>query len=183
MQRFRFFATGLALAFVAAGALAQSTTPADQKFFDEHMGELVKLEPAPLDNPELSKVFSARFYEVNVIVAGSGQKILVARQGNDLVDLTKPSTTAPMPGLRKLLDPGFRLKSDGDAHRLQDALDILYPVDSSFGDEDARAKTIRHAGDEWTFVRGKFFEHFKGFVFTTSADGVVTDVKYSLDIK
>ncbi len=183
MKKVIFTAMSLTLAVAASGALAQGASPADQQFFNENIGKLVKLKPAPLDNPALAKVFSAKFYNVDVIVAGGGTKVLIGRKGSDLVQVTTPSTTADMPGFQKLLNTDFRLKSDENAHTLQDALDILYPISSDFGDDDAQAKTIKHAGNEWTFVRGKFFDHFKGFVVTTNADGVVTDVKYSLDIK
>ena len=173
----------VALALVTTIAIAQGTSPADQQFFNQHIGDLVTLKPAPLDNPALAKVFSGRFYNVEVVVAGGGTTVLVARQGSDLVQMTTPSSTAGMPGFLKLLNADFRLKSDEDAHTLQDALDVLYPIDSDFGGEDAQAKTIKHAGNEWTFVRGKFFDHFKGFIFTTNTDGVVTSVQYSLEIK
>ncbi|MGA7966825.1 MAG: hypothetical protein WCB49_13245 [Gammaproteobacteria bacterium] len=183
MRKVTFMAMSLALIIVTTGAFAQGGNPADQQFFNAHIGDLVKLNPTPLDNSSLSKVFPAKFYNVDVIVAGGSQKVLVARKGSDLVQVTMPSTTADMPGFQKLLNADFRLKSDEDAHTLQNALDVLYPISSNFGGEDAKAKTIKHTGNEWTFVRGKFFEHFKGFVFTTNADGVITNVKYSLDIK
>ncbi|HEX5314725.1 MAG TPA: hypothetical protein VFX38_07485 [Gammaproteobacteria bacterium] len=173
----------LTLGFAAAGVRAGAVSPADQKFFDDNIGKVVKPDPTPLANPALAKMFTGRFYNVELNIAGAGEKIVVAREGNDLIAVTTPSTTADMPGFPKLLKPDFRLKSDEDAHVLQDALDVLYPIDDSFGGEDAQAKTIRHAGNVWTFVRGKFFEHFKGFVFTTDESGAVTKVQYSLDIK
>lgn len=183
MKKVIFTTMSLALTVAASGALAQGANPADQQFFNAHIGKLVTLKPAPLDNPALAKVFSARFYDVDVVVAGGGTKVLVARTGSDLVQVTTPSTTADMPGFPNLINADFRLKSDENAHVLQDALDILYPISSDFGGDDAQAKAIKHAGNEWTFVRGKFFDHFKGFIFTTNADGAITNVKYSLDIK
>ncbi|MGH8274108.1 MAG: hypothetical protein ACRES9_07635 [Gammaproteobacteria bacterium] len=175
-------AMSLALALLTAGALAQGASPADQQFFNQHIGDLVKLKLVSLDNPALPKVFSGQFYKVDVIVAEGGTTVIVARQGSELVQMATPSSTADMPGFLKLLSTSFRLESDEDAHKLQDALDVLYPINSDFGGEDAQAKTIKHAGNEWTFVRGKFFEHYKGFVFTTDKKGAVTNVKYSLDI-
>ena len=176
-------ALGLSLAVAASGAFAQASSQADQQFFNQHIGDLVTLKPTSLDNPALAKVLSGQFYNVDVMVTGVGTKVLVARAGSSLVQVTMPSTTEDMPGFKQLIKPEFRLKSDEDAHSLQDAIDILYPISSGFGDEDAHAKTIKHVGNTWTFVRGKFFDHFKGFVFTTDADGVITNVKYLLDIE
>lgn len=182
MRKLIPFAACLTLALAAAGIRAQSVNPNEQQFFDSHIDQLVKLKPTRIDNPALAKVFSCQFYNVEVTIADSGNKVLVARQGSELIQVTKPSTTADMPDFEKLINADFRLKTDEDAHTLQDALDVLYPIDTSFDQEDAQAKTIKHTGNEWTFVRGKFFEHFKGFVFTTNDDGAITNVKYSLDI-
>lgn len=182
MKKVLSIALGLSLAAAASGAFAQATSPADQQFFNQHIDDFVTLKPTSLDNPALAKVFSGQFYNVEVIVTELRVKVLVARAGSSLVQVTMPSTTEDMPSFQKLVKPEFRLKSDKDAHTLQDALDILYPISLGFGDEDAHAKTIKHVGNTWTFIRGKSFDHFNGFVFTTNADGVITNVKYLLGI-
>ena len=85
-----------------------------------------------------------------------------------------------MPDFKKLIKPQFKLKSDADAQALQSALDVLFPITER---DDQAAKTIKHGGNQWTFVRGKFFEKSRGFIVDTSSDGSVTGVKYSLEIK
>ena len=162
MKKVLLIALSLSLTAATSGAFAQATSPADQQFFNQHIADFVTLKPASLDNPALAKAFSGQFYNLDVVVSGMSTKV---------------------PGFQKLVKSEFRLKSGEDAHTLQDALDILYPISSGFGDEDAHAKTIKHVGNNWTFIRGKFFDHFKGFVFTTNADGVITNVKYLLDIE
>ena len=171
------------LALGVAGAFAQVTTAADQEFFNQHIGDLVTLRPTSIDNPVLSRIFMARFFSVEVVVNGGSEKETVARQGSGLVQVSTPSTTASMPSFLKLFKPDFRLKSEDDAHGLQDALDVLYPISTDFGSDDVNAKTFKHSGNQWTFIRGKFFDHFKGFVITTDGTGFVTNVQYSLDIK
>jgi hypothetical protein len=74
--------------------------------------------------------------------------------------------------------PGFTLTNDDVAETLQRALDIVYPLNG----QDKRLETFRHKGNEWTFVRGKFFDSMMGFVLTTDATGAVTGVKYVLKL-
>jgi hypothetical protein len=173
----------LAGVLAQAGPRAQQLSPADQQFFDRHIADVVRLEPSPVDNPALPKVFDCRFYRVKVVVAQSSWTLVVARTASDLVQVALPSTASEMPDLQHLVRPAFRLATDEDAHVFQDALDVLYPIDAGFGGRDVAAKTIRHAGTAWTFVRGKFFDHDKGFVVTTDEAGAVTAVKYSLEIQ
>ena len=183
MRKGVLLAVLLGLGLALFGAAAQDVSPADQQFFDSRIGSLVKLEPHRIDSPALSKVFSSTFYEVGVDVAGATTKLLVARNGENIVEVTEPSTTAEMPDFEKIFNPSFRLTDSEQAHVLQDALDILFPIDTTFDTEDLAAKAIRHSGTEWTFIRGKFFEHFKGMVFTTNQSGAVRRVDFSLEIK
>lgn len=170
---------GCAALLLAADASARQTpTPADQQFFEQHISEFVTLKPTHLTNPALAQVLAGDLFAIDVMVGDGSSKVLGAREGNDLVQVTLPSTTAPMPNLRKILKPGFALTTEEAAHQLQDALDVLYPVDR----DDAAAKTIAHTGNRCTFVRGKFFEHLQGFVFTTDPSGAVTGVQYSLEL-
>jgi len=105
----------------------------------------------------LGKVFNAIIYNVNVVNSdGSGNNAVVARTGDDIVMVTIPPSTTDMPDLVKVLKADFTLKSDADAHVFQDALDVLYPIGTKFNKDDLNAKAIRHYGNQWTFVRGKF---------------------------
>ncbi len=151
----------------------------DQQFFEKHVNELVKVQAVPLDNPALDKVMAGKFFTLNLTVAQGIETEVVARLGDKIVQITLPSETAPIPGLKELVKPDFKLSSDADAHALQDVFDILYPVDS----DGAKVKTIRHEGDTWTFVRGKFFEHLEGLIVKTDAKGTIESVSRSLEVK
>lgn len=154
----------------------------DQAFFDKQTNKFIKLQPERMTAEALGKVFSAIIYHVKVIASdGSYANTVVARTGDQITMVTIPGTTTDMQDLVKLFKPDFTLKSEADSHLMQDALDVMYPIDTTFNKDDINAKAIRHAGSQWTFIRGKFFDHFRGFIITTDNSGKVTAVKWTLD--
>lgn len=171
------------LTSVARGAgLSQE----EQAFFDKHISKVVQIEPSRISDPSLDRVFQATFYKVTISVKqGEGTQTMdltVARLGQELVDVSMPGTTEDLPQLKQMLKPDFKLRNQKDAEELQSALDVLYPISNSFGGEDLKAKAIKHSGNQWNFIRGKFFEKHKGFSFRTDASGAITDAKYSLEL-
>ena len=184
-MRYALVTLVLAMGLITLAARAQDATPQDQAFFDKQIGKLVKLEPHPLTGDALAKIFTAKFFKVNVSIGADrgGTTLVVARSGDNLIEVSTPGTDADMPDLKALLKPDFKLKADADGKTFQAALDLLYPIDERFDKEDLKAKAVRHADTEWTFIRGKFFDHFKGLVVKTDATGAITNIKYSLDIK
>jgi len=154
----------------------------DQAFFDKQTSKFIKLQPTRLTADVLGKVFTAIMYSVNVVTSdGGSNSAVVARTGDDITIVTIPGSTTDMPDVLKLLKADFKLKSDADSQVFQDALDVLYPINTTFNKDDLNAKAIRHGGNQWTFVRGKFFDHFRGFIVTTDSSGKVTGVKWTLD--
>jgi hypothetical protein len=189
------FATTITVSFGAHLALAQSTQPAgaistigaysageDRAFFDKNIGKLVKLEPTPMMGGALEKVFGARFFTVNVGVAGEAvvKTLVAAKVGDNLSDVSMPGATADMPALKALVRQDFTLKTDADGKTFEAALDALYPPDTRY---DEKRKAVHHSGAQWTFIRGVFIGDFKGLVVTTDADGTITNIKYSREIK
>jgi hypothetical protein len=172
----------LAMIVVLAPQLHADDTADDQAFFDKQTSKFVKLQPTRLTGDALGKVFAGIFYSVNVVGSDGGStKAVVARTGDGIAIVSIPGTTTDMPDVIKLLKGDFVLKSDADAHVFQDALDVLYPIDTTFNKDDLNAKAMRHTGTQWTFVRGKFFDHFKGLIVTTDGAGKITAVKWTLD--
>ncbi len=182
MPRKGFLLVFLASILVFAGQLRADDAADDQAFFDKQTSKFIKLQPKRLSSDAVGKVFSATVYSV-VVVANdsSSNSTVVARTGDDIAMITIPPSTADMPDFVRMLKPDFTIKSDAEAKLFQDALDVIYPIDTTFNKDDINAKAIRHAGNHWTFVRGKFFDHFKGFIVTTDAGGKVIGVKWTLD--
>jgi hypothetical protein len=80
-----------------------------------------------------------------------------------------------------MLSADFKLKSDDDAKVMQNALNIAYPTVT---DDDKKAVTFRHAGNQWTFIRGNFIApKLLGFIFQTDDSGKITSAKFSLQIQ
>jgi hypothetical protein len=106
----------------------------------------------------------------------------VARIGDRVVLLEDTTTTRPMPVFFSTIKKDFRITKDEDAALFENTLDRLFPV-GGFGGDDSKHKEIRRTKESVTFVRGAFFDKRKGFILTLAADGSVTGVTYSLDIK
>jgi hypothetical protein len=175
------------VACLTSGALAAGLSPDERAFFDKNISKIVQIEPSRITDPSLEKVFQASFYKVTITLnqGESGTQTMdltVARVGQELMDVSMPSTTEDLPKFKQMLKPDFKLRNEKDAQTLQSALDVLYPISTSFGGEDAKAKAIKHSGKQWNFIRGEFFKKHKGFSFTTDANGGISDVKYSLEL-
>jgi hypothetical protein len=171
-----------ALILILARQLRADDAADDQAFFDKQVSKFVKLQPKRLTADAVAAVFSAPFYNVTILGNdGSSTTAVVARVGDDISMVTIPSSSADMPDFVKLIKPAFILKSDADAKVFQDALDVLYPIDPTMNKDDLAVKGIRHNGNTFTFVRGKFFDHFRGFIVATDDQGKIISIKYSLD--
>jgi hypothetical protein len=170
------------LLLVPAGqALAAAASAADQAFFNKHLADLVQVEPIPIHTLAVDKVIAEPIFKLKITIGGEMTTTeLVAKEGDKIAVVSLPSSDADMPKLMKLISPKFTLKSDQDGQAFQEALDALYPISD---DDDSKLKSVKHDGNQWTFIRGKFFSHFLGFVVTTDDAGKITGIKYSLEIK
>jgi len=173
----------LCLGLFTMAARAEDATAEEKSFFEKNVGKLVKLEPSPMNGEALAKVFAAKFYSVKMSIDNAIITTTVARVGNDLLQFHGPDTTADMPELKGLVKPDFKLKTDADGIVFRAALDDLFPIGDRFDKEDAKLNATKHSGNTWTFIRGKFFDELKGFIVTTDANGTITKISYSLEIK
>jgi len=172
----------LMLLMIPAGRIrAEAATVGDQAFFNKHLADLVHIEPIPIHTTALQQVVADPVFKLKVSFGGEMTTTeLAAKEGDKVVLISLPSSDANMPKLLNLMSPKFTLKSAQDGAVFQEALDALYPIND---DDDSKLKSVKHDGNQWTFIRGKFFEHFLGFVVTTDKDGKITAIKYSLEIK
>ena len=176
----------LGVAIVASQAFAEPMSDAEAKVVSAAALALVETTPKRIDSATIQKVFAARFFVVELkIVTGPSSwqsvSLRLERSGDKYQTVGLPSSNADMPALTKLFHPSYRLTDKAQAELLQAALEEVYPI-STFGDEKP-PKEIRQEGTTWSFVRGKFFDDFKGFVVKTDEEGAVTSIAYSLDIK
>lgn len=162
---------------------ARDLTPDEQAFFAKHTSDLIRLDTQRLADPAFVQVFSSPFYTVKVVLKyADGEQssdLIVARVGDSLVSVGRPSSDADLPDYLKLLNPDFKLRTDADAKKLQQALDTAYPIIS---DSDKKSEAFRHAGHAWTFIRGDFFDSKMGYIFETDAGGAIKSVKFLLKL-
>ena len=174
----------LVLGVVATRAWGAELTADEKAFLDQHVSDLVKIEYARLSDPAVVKVFATAFYTLNVdIDVGDGgtsaNSAIVARQDDKLVSIHRPSTDGDCPAILQMIRPDFRLKTDNDARVVQAALDAVFPI---IGSSDQKAKNFKHAGHQWKFIRGEFFDAKMGFLVTTDNSGAVTGVQFVLKL-
>jgi hypothetical protein len=174
----------LVLVVGATCAWGGELTADEKTFLDQHVSDVVKTESVRLSDPAVVKVFATPFYTLNIAIddgdgGTSSNSAIVARRDDKLVSIHRPGTDGDHPEIQQMFRPDFRLKNDNDARVLQAALDAVFPI---IGSSDQKAKTFKHAGHEWKFVRGEFFDAKMGFVVTTDDSGAITGVKFVLKL-
>jgi len=170
---------------VAGLMVLQARDPSDDRnLIRQEICRRITVEATPVVEEAVGKVFEATFYRVKLgrkdpdgSIYGMG-KLLMARKGEEMVSPSSISTDKPLPVLLALISPHFRIRDRSDAECVQQALEALYPVTSI---SDKNAREIRRDGDTWLLIRGKFFDHLKGFVVRTEG-GKVVEMRYGLKI-
>ena len=173
-----------ALGAFATCAWGEELPAAEKAFLDRHFSDVIKIEPVRLNDPAVAKAFATPLYRLDITIdSGNGgslnNSVIVAHQEDKLVSIGRPGSNQDCLIIQGFFRPDFRLKDDDDARVLQAAFDAIYPISS---DDDRKVATFKHAGDQWTFVRGEFFDHLMGFVVTTDSDNAVTRVQYVLKL-
>jgi hypothetical protein len=174
----------LVFGLVAIRAWSAELTADEKAFLDRHFSDVVKVEYDRVSDPAVLKVFATPVYIVTVDIyygegSGGHNIVLATRRDDKLVGIARPGTDGNCPAIQQMFRPDFRLRNDDDARVLQAALDAVFPLS---GSSDQKAKTFRHAGHKWTFVRGPFFDAMLGFVMTTDSSGAVTGVEFVLKL-
>jgi hypothetical protein len=182
----RRFLALLAVAVLGSTPLASRAgdlSADEQAFFDKHSSQVVSLTPTRLDHPDFVKVFATPFYAVHVAIkqpdGDMTNELVVAKIDDKLVPVSRPGSDTDLPDFVKMINPDFKLKSDADSAAMQRALDLAYPI---LGDDDKKAESVVHTGNQWMFVRGLFFKDKLGFIFETDADGSIKSAKFSLKL-
>lgn len=176
--REQFITRFVLIAILSVLAVRGTAATTDDDFFNKRINQIVKLEATPLTAAALEEVFVPKFYKITVELPDLSPTAVFARIGDDIFPLVQPTTDQDMPDLLKYFKSSFQLNSDDDAKSLQQALMLLYLC----AKDNPSVMTIRHTGNDWTFIYDKFFENYSGFIFTTDDKGTIIAAKYSLQI-
>ncbi len=142
----------------------------------------------PLQDKVLETVFTAQFYRLAIRKRQTGDNtntkegITLAKVDQEYIYLEQPTTDQPVPDLQRLIKKSFQIKTLDDARMIETALDILYPTTSRYTYGSLRGNTIRQQGNQWFFIRDRFFSDLEGFIFKTNDDGNILSVSYSLNL-
>lgn len=181
----RYFVPIVALALgLSAGAATAQTSPAEKEFVRQHLQNIVRVDPERVIDPAVATVFAVPVYRVMIEIGDPNgmakTSVMVARMGDSLVTVSAPGEEQDCPAIHRLLSKTFKLNGPTAAATMQKALDVVYPISGT--SEDEAIKTFKRAGNEWSFVRGKFFDNAMGFVLTTNAAGTITGVRWVLKL-
>ncbi len=127
-----------------------------------------------LNADKTNPVFNALFY--HVVSSGKDldniNKKLVAQQYGSYHEIDSYDKLLP------LFNNGFSISNEQQSLIVQDALEILYPIDE-FNRQFIRNYKLNN---QWIFIRGKAFDKFYGIALTINDSGIPTTVEYISDL-
>jgi hypothetical protein len=171
----------LALLIVPVCLTAQTVSSQDEKVINDFLKKTLNQEIEVVAPDAVSKVFVGKFYKVNPgfdFPDGSGYCTDYSFNVNAgvIVVNEKLSTDMDLPQLLSIVKKGFLLKDEATAKLFEAALNTLYPVDE---DEVAALKHMKK-GNQWIFLRDKFFDNRTAVIATVSANGTITKLEVIL---
>lgn len=171
----------LALLFVPVCLTAQTVSSQDDKAIKDFLLKTLNHEVEVVAPEAVSKVFVGKFYKVSPgfdFPDGSGYCTDYSFNVNAgvIVVNEKFSTDMDVPQLLSIVKKGFLLKDEASAKLFEAALNTLYPVDE---DEVAALKHMKK-GNQWIFLRDKFFDDRTAVIATVSANGTITKLQVIL---
>jgi hypothetical protein len=162
---------------------AQDINMQHQALMDDFLKErfLTEVKPIPFDIT--SEVFNGNFYRVSPgfrINEGTMTcfEFLLSVHGDVVSELEDLSTDMELSIIFSLVKDEFLLRGEADARLLEASLDVIYPMDT----DDIQYKKHYQKDGLWYFIRGKFFDQLKAFVFTPDGDGKIIRVQYYLSL-
>lgn len=171
----------LAFLLIPACLAAQTVSSQDEKAINDFLKKTLNQEIVEIAPDAVSKVFSGKFFKVSPgfdFPDGSGYCTDYSFNVNAgvIVVNEKFSTDMDLPQLLSIVKKGFLLKDEAAAKLFEAALNTLYPVDE---DELPGIKHMKK-GNQWIFLRDKFFDDQTGVIVTVSANGTIIKLEVKL---
>jgi hypothetical protein len=161
---------------------AQDIPATDNLLIEKFMKSVTSIEKVKIDSDTLAKVFTGAYYQVTTVFTikdgtSSCESYKLVVKNGDLIELEDLGITKKLDILFSLLRDDFYLKNEGDAKVFETSLDKIYPL----GWSDADNKEHLKKGNQWYFVRGKFFDSKKAFIVTLDQNSRISQIDYSLE--
>ncbi len=169
--------------FITFSLKSQSVDTQTSKLIGDFVKSNIETQITPVEQTNLSKVFSGTFYKINVGFVETGVGASSCADDNHVnINGTTVKMTEGIhmdlecPVLMSLVRKDFRLKDENAAKLFEESLNVIYPVDEK---EKVNIKHLKK-GTQWVFIRGKFFDDFTAFLVTVSPDGTISKIEVKL---
>jgi len=157
----------------------------DRAAINGYINKMMYLDLKPVVSDALPAVFAGNFYivhqEFKFDTSGTWicQNIKLNVNGSSVSYLEGLNSDMVVNSLPVMFKKDFLLKDENAAAKFESALNVIYPV------EDKEKGQIKHMkkGDQWIFIRGKFFDNHSAMIITVDPKGTITKITYSLDYK
>jgi hypothetical protein len=174
----------LALFLLPVKMAAQTINPQDEKLIDDYLKNNLISEKTAVSGVATGKVFNGNFYIVDPgykSLEGTAYvtEFYINVTGGEMVLYEQLTNDKDLPVLLSIVKKGFLLKDDASAKLFEASLNELYPV------KDAEKPGIKHIkkGNQWVFLRGKFFDDQTAVIATVAANGTITKLQVMLAYK
>lgn len=169
-----------------SGSGNSSATAQDDSLIAEQVKQAImenmQVEASPIQDLGFNKCFSVKAYSIKIITkrvdVTTTQSAIYVKTENGVMEVNKPSMSAELPELLKMIKPNFKLKTEEDGLTMLSAFKALYALNQR-NFVKVEPHVVRN-GATWNFVIDKFFDKLSGFVAKTDTNGKVVKMSYSL---
>jgi hypothetical protein len=157
----------------------------DRATINGYINKMMYLDLKPVVSDALPAVFAGKFYivhqEFKFDTSGTWicQNIKLNVNGSNVSYLEGLNSNMVVNSLPVMLKKDFLLKDENAAAKFESALNVIYPF------EDSDKGQIKHMkkGNQWIFIRGKFFDNYNAMIITVDPKGAITKITYNLGYK
>lgn len=168
----------LSFLLISFSLAAQTVSSQDEKVINDYLKKTLFQEITVVAPEAVSKVFSGKFFVVSPKfdfpnVEGFCEAYSFNVNAGVVVLYEQFDTDRELPKLLLIVKNGFLLKDETAAILFEAALNTLYPVAEN---EKAEVKHMKK-GNQWIFLRKKFFGGHTVVIATIGANGVITKLE------
>lgn len=162
-------------------SIGQVSSGKDDLMVDNYLKSRIIVEKEKILSDTLGKVFNGTFYSCKTGFSSAegdtwcSGSIIVMNAGKLIEFDSRTDSILP---LLALVRKDFIVKGVNEAIIIETALEKLYPLSSFSGNEDKERLKI---GNNWYFIRGKFFDSKSGYIVTLDKNLRISNIAYSME--